>query len=335
MDKRNLSLENQIEKMIDTVIKDDQGDSILQFSDDNIEQKQNNIDSNEQIKQLINQSHNQINLNTEQQQCNPLIQQNQISFNTQQQKSNQSFQRAKKKHQTISYQSYPLPYVNNMMAFDPSPYSKPINNYNMFNDNRQNLSFFNNNYNNNNQQQQKVQSPHPLQNRVKFAYPVGTYYHPIEIHNQSKFFNINMGYENPLSLQQKPLCKNIRKKFCTTVVPQGTNMQLEMILYEMGVMLSKTEKIDHFIYNKLQNNFVAIVQTHKGSRIFQNYLKNTHNEIIHLIFTELMPSLTILMKNSYGNYFCKKFFNFLNQKDKLDFLVQVSELLLIILYIIK
>jgi len=117
------------------------------------------------------------------------------------------------------------------------------------------------------------------------------------------------------------------KKFFTTSVPQSTNMHIEMLLYELNLSLTKNEKIDYFIYNKLQGNFVNIIKTHRGSRIFQNYLKNTHGDIIHQIFNEISPSLIELITDPYANYFCKRFFNFLNQKDRIDFLLSINSAL--------
>ena len=97
-----------------------------------------------------------------------------------------------------------------------------------------------------------------------------------------------------------------------------------MLLYELNLSLTKNEKIDYFIYNKLQGNFVNIIKTHRGSRIFQNYLKNTHGDIIHQIFNEISTSLIELITDPYANYFCKRFFNFLNQKDRIDFLLSIN-----------
>ena len=120
----------------------------------------------------------------------------------------------------------------------------------------------------------------------------------------------------------------LHKKFFTTSIPERTNMHVEILLYELNSALTKNEKIDYFIYNKLKGNFVNIIKTHRGSRIFQNYLKNTHSDIIHQIFTEINPSLIELIIDPYANYFCKRFFNFLNQKDRIDFLLSINNLLI-------
>ena len=146
--------------------------------------------------------------------------------------------------------------------------------------------------------------------------------------NSLKLFNNTNLKQNNNNIKNKINNNNneqFHKKFLTTTIPQGTNMQIEILLYELNSALTKTEKIDYYIYNKLQGNFVNIIKTHRGSRIFQNYLKNTHSEIIHKIFLEVNPYLTELIIDSYANYFCKRFFNYLNQKDRIDFLLSIKD----------
>jgi hypothetical protein len=91
-------------------------------------------------------------------------------------------------------------------------------------------------------------------------------------------------------------------------------------LIEVNKILNKIEKIDQIFYNKLKGKFEQIIRTHRGSRIFQNYLKNTHTDILHQIFAEIKHNMSDLIKDSYANYFCKKLFNCLNQKDRVEFL---------------
>ena len=100
----------------------------------------------------------------------------------------------------------------------------------------------------------------------------------------------------------------------------NSNVEIEILLIEVKKILNKLEKIDLTIYNKLKGKFEQIIRTHKGSRIFQNYLKNTHSDILHQIFLELKNKLTELLKDNYANFFCKKFFCCLNQKDRIDYL---------------
>ena len=122
--------------------------------------------------------------------------------------------------------------------------------------------------------------------------------------------------------------RNNDKKFGSVIFPKETNLKLELLIYELKNILYRSDKIGYFIYNKIQGNIVDIIKTHKGSRIFQNYLKNTHCDILHQIFTEINPHLNELLIDPYANYFCKKFFTFINTKDRIDFLNSIKDSLI-------
>ena len=75
----------------------------------------------------------------------------------------------------------------------------------------------------------------------------------------------------------------------------NANVEMEMLLIEINKILNKIEKIDQIFFNKLKGKFEQIIRTHKGSRIFQNYLKNTHVDILHQIFLEIKNNLPDLL----------------------------------------
>jgi len=104
----------------------------------------------------------------------------------------------------------------------------------------------------------------------------------------------------------------------------NSNDELEILLIEVNKIVTKIEKIDQFCYNKLKGKFEEIIRTHKGSRIFQNYLKNTHCDILHQIFLEIKNKLPDLIRDNYANYFCKKFYDSLNQKDRIEYLIAIQ-----------
>ena len=104
----------------------------------------------------------------------------------------------------------------------------------------------------------------------------------------------------------------------------NANAELEMLLIQAKKILIKIQKIDTSVYSRCKGNFEQIIRTHKGSRIFQNYLKNTHYDILHLIFSEIKNKLTELLKDSYSNYFCKKLFRNLSQKDRIEYLTIIQ-----------
>ena len=102
------------------------------------------------------------------------------------------------------------------------------------------------------------------------------------------------------------------------------NVEIEILLIEINKILIKLEKISQNCFNKLKGKFEQIIRTRKGSRIFQNYLKNTQVDILHQIFLEIRNKLPDLLKDNYANYFCKKFFDCLNQKDRIEYLTIIQ-----------
>ena len=99
----------------------------------------------------------------------------------------------------------------------------------------------------------------------------------------------------------------------------------EYLIFQLKFNLEKALKIDHYIYGLIKGKFLSIIKNHKGSKIFQKYLKSTHSDILHQIFVELRPNLEELITDPYANYFCKRFFTYLNQKDRIDFLKDIEK----------
>ena len=99
----------------------------------------------------------------------------------------------------------------------------------------------------------------------------------------------------------------------------------DSFIHELKNILEKSDKIDYHIYNVIKGKFLSILKNHKGSKLFQKYLKpNIPEEIIHLLYIELSQNLPDFITDGYSNYFCKKFFAFLNQKDRIDFLQKIQ-----------
>ena len=103
------------------------------------------------------------------------------------------------------------------------------------------------------------------------------------------------------------------------------NYNTEYLIFQLKFNLERTGKIDHYIYSLVKGNFLLIIKNQKGSKIFQKYLKTTHCDILHQIFVELKPNLEEIITDFYANYFCKRFFTFLNQKDRIDFLLSIEK----------
>ena len=172
----------------------------------------------------------------------------------------------------------------------------------------------------------------PNQNFIQPNYIINNINNNIfnNINNFQRSSNRKKTYDAKVEKKEikKTEIRNNDKKFGSVIFPKETNLKLEILIYELKNILYRTDKIDHFIYSKIQGNIVDIIKTHKGSRIFQNYLKNTHCDILHQIFTEINPYLNELLIDPYANYFCKKFFTFINQKDRIEFLKTIKDSLI-------
>lgn len=287
--KRSPTLENQIESMLDRIIGDENEKGSLHFSE---EEEFQNKES-------------------------PIFLSPQKPSN-----SPDKFQRSSKKYPTISFNRYygnavhknnNYPNSLNCICYNVYPNvmiggisicQKPNNMYN------QNFIYNNTPHNNiqNNPNNFKRSDDRKKSYETKNMKDV-----------QEQLMNINPNsHDNQFGGGRK------EKRFNTTTFPKGGDIQVEMLLYEINDDLVKMEKIDFFIYNKLKGHFTNVIKTHKGSRIFQNFLKKTPCDIIHLIFTEIKTNLVEIMCDFYGNYFCKKFFGALNKKDRIDFITSIK-----------
>ena len=303
---KKTTLENQITSMLNQMLNEEKGDEDqLCFSDEESEKdetEQNNIIiNNKKIKRVCFNDDN-YNIN------------NNIYYNNNFVRKNQ---RNDKKFQTVnvlnniphnnpvlSHRNYfQTQIIHNNFNFNHSLMNQIPNNNYVFPNFIINLNNPNNNYNNQNNLSNVFKSNFHRDDKRKKTY-------------DAKKNDIQI--ENNIS----------DKKFGSVVFPKETNLKAEIALYELKNVLHKADKIDHFIYSKIQGNFVNIIKTHKGSRIFQNYLKNTHSDILHQIFLEVNPYLKELLIDPYANYFCRKFFTFLNQKDKTDFLLSIENSLI-------
>ena len=106
----------------------------------------------------------------------------------------------------------------------------------------------------------------------------------------------------------------------------ANNCVVDSFICELKNILDKTGKIDYHIYNLIKGKFLSIIKNHKGSKLFQKYFKSFQSdEIIHLLYLEICPNLEEFITDPYANYFCKRFFSFLNQKDRIDFLFVIEK----------
>ena len=348
--ERNEILENQIETMLDDIIREKEEDN-LKFSDDenssiisnNKENNLNIIDYNDNndmnsflflsnMSQSEEYDFNQNFFPRNNKKFSTVSCQGEENFNNYLNNNNNYFLPS-----LIDSQNYSFFYPNNNRLFNNFDFNSIIRDdqrkktidsdiYFLLNSNI-NLKNESNNINNRSSSISSLSTFNS--NKNLNSTNQNSYFLQNNLLSNSNFNNskIQSNINNNDLLNMNNLNNNdLHKRFLTTLIPQGTNMQIEILLYELNCILSKKEKIDYFTYtNKIKGNIINIIKTHKGSKLFQNNVKSFSSEIIHQIFLEISSSLIELIIDPYANYFIKKFYNYLNEKDKIDFLLFISD----------
>ena len=89
----------------------------------------------------------------------------------------------------------------------------------------------------------------------------------------------------------------------------------DSLIFEIKHLLELLGKIDYNIYNFAKGKFLSIIKNHKGSKIFQKYLKSGNSdEILHLIFIELSQNLEEIIIDHIKTIFVKIFFLFKSKR---------------------
>jgi hypothetical protein len=75
---------------------------------------------------------------------------------------------------------------------------------------------------------------------------------------------------------------------------------------------------------------VTLIKNQNSCRILQTLLSDADHFSISKIFWEIIPEIDQLIIDPYGNYFCQKFYSFLNFEEKIAFLVHVRKNIIMI-----
>ena len=137
-------------------------------------------------------------------------------------------------------------------------------------------------------------------------------------------------YIDNFDLNKNKNVKRDKNRKRTHDIPKsGCNSKIEMeiLINKIKVVLEQKGKLDLQIYKLINGKFLSIIKNHKGSKLFQKYIKpnNISEEIIHLLFLDLCKNLEDLMTNPYANYFFKKFFICLNNDDRIYLLKKIEK----------
>ena len=329
-----LLLESKIENMLDKLIESDEElenneeHSSLKFSEDISSSEDNKEEKNPFEKELFNTEFFQ-NEDNSQSRVSNLTSKSSFDISNEQNTQTPFTQKIQPKMNLVYNNSNPFPFnylysqqINNINnKSNPNSFgvmnNNIRNNINQINNESLNTTTsFNSNFDNG-----SIYLPMNNSSYMNFGYQ--NFNNSFCYENNNNFIDRNKKYHNSFFAGDK-ICFN--KKLINSQNNYkmnnicNTNVELEMLLIEVNKILNKIEKIDQAFFNKLKGKFEQIIRTHKGSRIFQNYLKNTHTDILHQIFLEIKNKLSELLRDNYANYFCKKFFDCLNQKDRIEFL---------------
>ena len=281
--------------------------------------QQNNMQNYRKDNELnnLNNPMNNLNMNNY-----PIFNQQQIQYNQMMTNQNANFVRSNFPSKTVVYHCNQN---NEFFNINNNLFSNIYNNYNNINNSNNGVC---NSINTKN-------FDYKRNDKRKKTYDVPVYKFLRNNNNNFITQNIN-NINNPefnnqilgLAYQQQNNMLINNNNYCNMINSQLNNMNNntnnividDSKIMELKQMLEKSGKIDYYIYNNIKGKILSILKNHKGSRIFQKYLKSTHCDILHQIFIELNYNLEELFTDPYANYFCKKFFTYLNQKDRVDLL---------------
>lgn len=115
------------------------------------------------------------------------------------------------------------------------------------------------------------------------------------------------------------------KRFQTTM-PSHKNVipwEIELFLNELEIALNRTGCIDSNIYSSIQSKLQILIKTQLGSRILQNYLCQSSQQILNQIYHDIYDDLNVLFLDPYANYFCLKLFCCLETDERLSFIIAI------------
>jgi hypothetical protein len=95
-----------------------------------------------------------------------------------------------------------------------------------------------------------------------------------------------------------------------------------------GLLTDKLERIDQNTFDLLRGNFGGLIRNQNTGRILQNALQQSDKSVLSGILLEILPEFHNLIIDSYGNYFCQKFYHYVSFEDKLMILRQLRKYLI-------
>lgn len=123
------------------------------------------------------------------------------------------------------------------------------------------------------------------------------------------------------STEEEVSVKN-NEDVCLSNIPENFNLvDYPQNMFENLVV----NKITENFYKSFEGKFLILLKNYNGSLLMQNCLELTDKAIISKIFSEINNNISELLIDAYGNYFCQKLYQFLNQSERFCFLSQIKD----------
>jgi hypothetical protein len=137
--------------------------------------------------------------------------------------------------------------------------------------------------------------------------------------NINIFINNNLNHSNNNNLNNSSYTKIFKNKPSSNK-KVSSSFHLDISLKDLENLLKKENSIDINIFKTIKNDLPYLIKTQNGSKLLQNYLRTTSNQIIHLIFIEIIDKLIILLQEQNSSCFCLKLFCYLDMNDRFNYL---------------
>jgi hypothetical protein len=164
--------------------------------------------------------------------------------------------------------------------------------------------------------------------RISNTVTYGNHMNPLNIFvANSPYFHqqhCNNNHNAQILRNQFPFNYVTNTMYCKPIIDNDRINLSDNIYSELERVLAINDKIDERLYKSIRENFINIIRTQNGSRIFQKYLKNTSVNIIRVIFMDLKDNFKFLITDLYANYFCQKLFCYLEKRERIIFLKEVD-----------
>jgi hypothetical protein len=92
----------------------------------------------------------------------------------------------------------------------------------------------------------------------------------------------------------------------------------------------KYEMMNVEICERFRGYYCILIRNQNSSKIIQNLINKADHFSISKIFWEILPEVDKLIIDPCANYFCQKFYSYIQFEEKLSFLIQLRKTIILI-----